>query len=82
MVVSSVDFYQWVETMAPGDLPRGPFRFSVGTDDRRHECNITITNPAKWLLSLQTDARRGDEHPRARYGALQEDLRRLYELCN
>lgn len=58
----------FVLLLQPEDLPAAPF--SPGPA-------ATVTDHAKYLRTLQADIRRGPSGPRARYGALQDDLRRL-----
>lgn len=49
-------------------LPLAPFELAQGS---------RVTNPAAWLECLWRDVMRG---PRARWGALQEDLYQLHQL--
>ena len=51
-------------------LPVNPFNLCV--------C-VRVTNPARFYSSLREDIGNGPDGPRARTGALQEDLRLLYE---
>jgi hypothetical protein len=55
-----------------GDLPAPPFKLAVGT----------VIDSAKFLERLQDDARKGDSSPRAKYGALQQDIRETLAICN
>ena len=41
---------------------------------------VTILDPARWWRSIEGDIEAGPNGPRARYGAVQGDLRRLYDL--
>jgi hypothetical protein len=66
-----LDLYEWIQTVSPEDLPPAPIALGP---------QITVTNTAAWLRSLQQDAKLRGKAPRARYGALQDDLRRAYEL--
>ncbi|MDA1055008.1 MAG: hypothetical protein O3C40_31685 [Planctomycetota bacterium] len=50
------------------DLPAAPFDFGPAE---------TVVDAAKFLYWLRADVRRGPSGPRAMYGALQSDLRRL-----
>ncbi len=40
---------------------------------------VTILDPARWWQSINGDVASGPNGPRARYGAVQGDLRRLYQ---
>ena len=62
----------WVLLLAPDDLPTTPLEFGG------HYC--VVVDRCKFIASLQTDIRRGASGPRARYGAIQSDLRRLRDL--
>ena len=65
------DLFCWVQAVTPDMLPEAPFPLGHG---------VTVLDPARWLASVQRDAR-SELRPRAKWGALQEDLRRLkYEL--
>lgn len=66
-----VNLYEWIGTITPDTLPPAPFESGAGG---------RVTDTAKWLASLQSDARGGPKSPRARWGSLQADLRRVYEL--
>lgn len=59
--------------LQPDDLPPAPFRVNAWT---------IVENPDRFLHSLQADVRRGPAGPRARYGALQRDLRALRQLLD
>ena len=41
---------------------------------------VVVARPALWWTALKRDIADGPSGPRARYGALQQDLRRLAEL--
>ena len=41
---------------------------------------ITISNPQRWWADIAADIAAGPEGPRARYGALQDDLWRLWQM--
>lgn len=59
---------EWfLKTEPPGE----PFEISKG---------IVIARPAVWWAALRQDIAAGPRGPRARYGALQQDLRRLASL--
>lgn len=59
---------EWFEMV---DLPTAPFDLWPW---------IKITDPVKYRRFLEIDIRLGPSGPRARYGSLQRELRRLYEL--
>ena len=72
-MVEFVDLYEWIQTVEPEDLPPPPFELKTG---------ITVIGRERFLRSLQQQCLTPD-HPRARIGGLQEDLRSLYKiLCN
>lgn len=64
------DLAAWVAGLVATDLPAFPFTLRPG---------VTVTGP-RFLAELQAAASIGPAHPRARYGALQEDLRQLAAL--
>ena len=51
--------------------PTTPFELSKG---------VVVLKPALWWTAMRRDIAAGPNGPRARYGALQEDLRRLAAL--
>ncbi len=51
--------------------PAGPFELCRG---------VTVLKPALWWTATRRDIAAGPNGPRARYGALQQDLQRLAEL--
>ena len=51
--------------------PAEPFELCQG---------VTILDPARWWRSIEGDIEPGPNGPRARYGAVQSDLRKLYDL--
>ena len=53
------------------DLPEEPFRLRRG---------VEVAHPAKFYEVLKNDIAQGVEGARARTGALQEDLRCLFDL--
>ena len=57
----------WFSTTTP---PAEPFELCQG---------VTILDPARWWQSIRSDIECGANGPRARYGAVQGDLRRLYQ---
>ncbi len=60
-------------SLTPSDLPPVSFPFGPAT---------IVTDREKFLRWLQADIRRGPRGPRAMYGALQHDLRRLRDVVN
>lgn len=64
------DLFAWVQDVTPGQLPNPPVSLGSG---------VTLLNPAKWLTKLKEDCTMS-KRPRAVFGALQHDLRRLYEI--
>ncbi len=56
-------FGSWAPTAEPFQLKPG----------------ITILDPQRWRQSIAADMAQGPSGPRARYGALQDDLRRLHK---
>ena len=59
---------EWFLTTSP---PRAPFTLSKA---------VVVAHPARWWEALRCDLAAGPNGPRARYGALQQDLRRLAAL--
>ena len=59
---------EWFLTTSP---PRDPFTLSKA---------VVVAHPARWWEALRRDIAAGPHGPRARYGALQQDLRRLAAL--
>ena len=66
------DLFAWVQDVRAEQLPASSFPLTAG---------VTVLDPAKWLKKLQADCLM-PKRPRAVFGALQQDLRRLHELCN
>ena len=64
----TAELIKWFSGTEP---PAEPFEFPKG---------IVIIRPALWWTALRRDIAAGPNGPRARYGALQQDLRRLAEL--
>ena len=60
----------FVLLLSVDDLPAAPFDFGPAA---------TVVDATKFLGWLQADVRRGPNGPRAMYGALQSDLRRLWQ---
>ena len=56
----------WFRTATP---PAEPFELCRG---------VTILDPARWWRSIEGDIEFGPNGPRARYGAVQRDLRKLH----
>ena len=59
---------EWFRSTTP---PAAPFELCQG---------VTILDPARWWRSIRGDIECGPTGPRARYKAVQGDLRRLYDL--
>ncbi len=59
---------EWFLTTSP---PRAPFTLTKA---------VVVAHPARWWEALRRDIAAGPHGPRARYGALQQDLRRLAAL--
>ena len=60
----------FVLLLTPDDLPAEPFELNPWT---------TVVDRTRFLKWLQADIRRGETGPRARLGALQTDLRHLWQ---
>ena len=60
----------WFSTTAP---PANPFKLCRG---------VAIRDPARWWQSIRSDIDTGPNGPRARYGAVQGDLRKLRDRMN
>ena len=58
----------WFRSATP---PAEPFLLKQG---------ITISNPQRWWADIIADIGDGPEGPRARYGALQDDLWRAWQM--
>ncbi len=67
-----LDLFDWVQGLTVADLPPAPFDFD----------GWQVRDPAKFLAALQGDARSGSQSPREKYGAVTDDLRRLFQLCS
>ncbi len=65
------DLASIVEWFLGATPPAEPFKLKQG---------ITISNPQCWWRDVALDIARGPEGPRARYGALQDDLNRLWRM--
>ena len=64
----TAELIRWFSGAEP---PTKPFELSKG---------VTVANPAHFWEALRRDIAAGPRGPRARYGALQQDLRRLADL--
>ena len=64
----TAELVRWFLTAAP---PAEPFELCRG---------VTILDPARWWRSIRSDIETGPTGPRARYGALQGNLRKLHIL--
>jgi hypothetical protein len=62
------EIIDWFLETAP---PSEPFELSPG---------VTIADPSRWWAAIRSDIFAGPHGPRARYGAVQGDLRRLAGL--
>ncbi len=60
-----------VEWFLSAEPPATPFKLKQG---------ITITDPARWWADIIADIAAGPEGPRARYGALQDDVMRAWQM--
>ena len=60
-----------VEWFLASESPAAPFQLKPG---------ITILDPHRWRQSITADIAQGPSGPRARYGALQDDLKRLHAM--
>ena len=58
----------WFSTTTP---PAEPFELCRG---------VTVLDPVRWWRSIEGDIGCGPNGPRARYGAIQGDLQKLYDL--
>jgi hypothetical protein len=61
----------WALALTPNDLPRTGFTLRPG---------VTVNHPRRWLAQLQADVAQGLKGPRARYGAVQEDIANLRQV--
>ena len=59
--------------LTPGDLPPEPFEFRQGE---------TVIDSEEFLTAFQKEIRCGEDHPRARTGVLQDEMRILWRLLN
>lgn len=57
--------------LTPCDLPESPFPLAPG---------CTVVDGRKYLAKLKLDLKAGPKSPRARYGALQDEMRSLHSL--
>ncbi len=62
------NLYEWIQTVKPEDFPPAPYQLYPG---------ITVVNWDKFIKGIQLD---GPENARALTGALQCDLRELYDI--
>ena len=63
----------FVLALTPGDLPPTPFQLTPWAK---------VLDSARYLVWLKRDIVMGSDSPRARYGALQTDMRRLLDVVN
>jgi len=61
----------WIQSVTADQLPAAPFRVNHYT---------TVVDSGKWLAKIQTEARDGKDHPRARTGVLQREIERIRDL--
>lgn len=66
-----VELVDWALSLEPSDLPEVPFQLNVCTK---------VTGKKIFLEALKRDIRKGIKGERARFGALQDDIRNLYKL--
>jgi len=66
------DLFAWIQTVTPDQLP----------DTIEIDFGVTVIGKALWLSKLQQDSQGRQKAARARYGSLQRDLRKVYELVN
>ena len=62
----------FVLLLTPADLPATPFEFGGP--------HCVVVDREEFLKAKQADIRRGPIGPRAMYGAIQEDLRKLHKI--
>lgn len=65
----NIELVQWF--LHATDLPKEPFKLNQA---------ITVIDPGKFYESLRTEIELGDRSPRARFGALQNDLQALKQI--
>ena len=70
-----INLWDWVQTLAVDDLP-------TGTLHPAPQVMVFEQDKSRWLRALQSDAKHGPNGPRGRTGAIQGDLRYLYEVVN
>ena len=58
-------------TVKPGEFPPAPFELYP---------HGRVLDTAKWLEALRRDAAMGEASPRAKWGALQADIKRAEEI--
>jgi hypothetical protein len=70
----------WACSLSPSDLPEAPWALKttkdcwIGRTFVRGGPFLTVTNNEVWLRTLQRELREGPTGPRAKAGAVQEDL--------
>lgn len=69
MSTEFVNLFEWIRIVMPDEFPPPPFEMQPG---------VKVIETAVWLKALQNCAY--PDHPRARYGALQCDLRNAYRV--
>ena len=63
--------FSWIQGVTVDQLPPAPLRLNHCT---------TVMNIERWLEKLKQDAALPKGGPRGYYGAIQADIRNLYEL--
>lgn len=61
----------WIQSVTADRLPLGPFMINHYT---------TVIDPARWLAVMQTEARIGPAHCRAKTGILQREIETVRQL--
>ncbi len=72
MTSDFVNLFEWVQTVTPEMLPE---TIVIRPGE-------TVCTPGVWLDAIQKAALAGPDGPRARYGALQSELRWLMNRIN
>lgn len=66
------NLFEWIQTLSPDDV--------CALDGMTIKPGTIITDPVVFLQALQQDAAQSHTRPRARWGALQEDLRFVFKV--
>ncbi len=67
------ELIDWALALEPCDLPDVPFQL--------HKSQVVIGKD-KFLTSIKRDIKKGPKGARARFGALQSDVKALWEICH